>query len=155
MGKGRKDEMTKPSLSFLVHNGMTAIEQGNTVMALLFFQDAALQAKTPTVVSCLGYCLASEHGQLQKGIALCQEALQKEPGNALHYLNLGRIYLLAKQKPLALQAFRRGVKCPGNQKIVDELKRLGVRKEPVFAALPRQSVLNRYFGILFHRLGLR
>ena len=42
-----------------------------------------------------------------------------------------------------------------HQPIIDELNRLGARKEPVFSTLPREHVLNRSVGILFTKLGSR
>lgn len=147
--------MTATELNSLIDRGMTAIERGNTLMALLFFEDAAILKRTPAVLSCLGYCLAREHRQLQKGTSLCLEAMQKDPHNALHYLNLGRIYLLARQKQLAIQTFRRGLKTGRNPQIIQELKRLGIRKRPVFSGLHREHPLNRFFGVFFSRLGMR
>lgn len=147
--------MAKSRLSYLIHNGLTAIEEGNTLMALLFFQDAAVLARTPTIVSSLGFCLASEQGQIQRGLSYCREALQKEPANALHYLNLGRVYLLAGQKRLAIQSFRKGLKFERQQGIVAEMRKLGLRQEPFFSSLRRENLLNRYLGLVCTRIGMR
>jgi len=73
----------------------------------------------------------------------------------LHYLNLGRVYLEAGQKVMAIKAFRQGMKISRNRQIMVELQALGVRKEPVFASLTRTHFLNRFFGFFFNRLGLR
>ena len=50
------------------------------------------------VESYLGYCIARERGQVREAVRLCQSALNAEPNNPAHYLNLGRVYLLAKDK---------------------------------------------------------
>lgn len=147
--------MTATDLKGLISRGVQAMDEGNTLMVLLFFEDAAILRRTPVVLSCLGYCLAQEHRQVQKGIGLCLEAMQKEPQNTLHYLNLGRIYVLAGQKQRALQTYRRGLKCERNPRIIQEIKRLGLRKHPVFSGLTREHPLNRFFGLLFARLGVR
>jgi tetratricopeptide (TPR) repeat protein len=139
----------------LVDRGMLELNHGNTLLALHAFEQAASIAKTPTLLSCLGFCLASEHGEVKKGRSLCLEALQQEPHNALHYLNLGRTYLAANQKTRALQSFRKGLKIRRHPGIIWEMKRLGFRKAPVFSFLPRENFLNRYCGLLLHRLRVR
>lgn len=135
----------------LMDLGMTELRRGNTLLALHSFQEAAATERTPTLLSCLGYCLAKE-GEMKRGRALCLEALEKEPRNALHYLNLGRLYTLSNQKPLALQTFRKGMKIQRHPEIIAELKKLGIRRKPVFSFLPRENALNRFFGFLAHRL---
>ncbi|BCR03398.1 hypothetical protein DESUT3_04670 [Desulfuromonas versatilis] len=146
-----------PSTDFnrLVQQGIAAIRQGNTLMALVHFENAAHQRDTPVVRSYLAYCLARERRQLQKAVHMCMTALQEEPGNSIHTLNLGRIYLIAGQKARAINAFRRGIKLERNQEIIEELKALGVRKSPPLKALDRDHPLNKYLGILSKRFGFR
>ncbi|MCK4509785.1 MAG: tetratricopeptide repeat protein, partial [Desulfuromonadales bacterium] len=100
-------------------------------------------------------CLAKERRQYQQAMNLCREALQKEPDNPDHYYQLSRIYLVAGKKRQAIKSLRKGLKFKRHQLIIDELNRLGARKEPVFAALPREHLLNRSVGILFTKLGSR
>jgi Flp pilus assembly protein TadD len=139
----------------LVQQGTAAMNRGDTLTALLSFQDAAKAKSTPVLCSNLAYCMARERRQIQKGISLCREALAVEPANPQHYLNLGRIYLLTEKKDTAIQTFRQGLKMGKSPEIVIELKRLGVRKEALLPALSRSNPLNRFFGLVFHRLGLR
>jgi Flp pilus assembly protein TadD len=139
----------------LVQQGTTAMSRGDTLTALLSFQDAAKVKTTPILCSNLAYCLARERRQMQKGISLCSEALVAEPANPLHYLNLGRIYLLAGKKDAALQTFRQGLKMGKSSEIMAELKKLGIRKDAVLPTLSRSHPLNRYLGLVLHRLGLR
>lgn len=147
--------MTNSSFNDLIEIGMTELNHGNTLLALHSFEQAASIASTPTLLSCLGFCLAKERGEANKGRSLCLEALQKEPRNPLHYLNLGRTYLAAGQKPLALQTFRKGLRFQRHPGIIAEMNRLGIRKEPPLAFLPRENPLNRHLGRLLHRLGMR
>ncbi len=146
-----------PSTEFihLVKQGISAAEQGNTLMAVVHFETAAKLRNTPTLRSYMAYCLAQERRQIQKAVYMCVEALQEEPHNSIHALNLGRVYLLAGQKARAINAFRRGLKLERNQKIIDELKKLGVRKPPPLNSLDRDHPLNKYLGILFKRIGFR
>lgn len=147
--------MPADTLAQLIQKGIAAIEEGNTLMALMHFENAAKSAKTATVCSYLAYCLAKERRQLPKAVSLCLAAIQKEPNKSLHQLNLGRIYLLAGQKTRAIKTFRKGLKMERNQQIIDELKKLGVRQPPVLNALNRDHPLNKYLGRLFQKLGMR
>lgn len=139
----------------LLRKGMAAADQGQTLVALLHLEDAAKLGSTPTLASYLGYCLARERRQFRKGIALCQEAIKVEPKQILHYLNLGRVYVEAGQKPLAIKAFRQGLRFGRNRQIAEHLAILGIRKPPVFGSLPRTHVLNRFAGKVLSSLGVR
>lgn len=147
--------MPDRELNNLIKKGVAAVEKGNTLLALVHFEDAAKLEDSPLVHSYLAFCLAKERRQLQKALTLCAEALQREPNNPVHYLNLGRIYLLAGQKTRAIQTLRRGLKAGRNRQIVDELKRLGHRRQPVLGTLGREHPLNKYLGILLKKLGMR
>lgn len=142
-------------LNSLITKGEKALANGETLVALMHFETAERIRPVPAVQSALAYCLASERKQYQRAIALCRQALEAEPAEARHYYHLGRIYLTTGQKPLAITAFRRGLKLKRYQPILDELRRLGVRKPPVFSSLPRDHFLNKSFGRLLTSLGTR
>jgi tetratricopeptide (TPR) repeat protein len=142
-------------LNNLIRKGLAELERNNTMLALIHFEDAAKLDNSPLVRSHLAFCLAREHRQMQKAAALCNGALQEEPGNPVHYLNLGRIYLLAGQKSRAIQAWRRGLKFGLNPQIAAELKNLGRRKPPVLKSLGREHPLNKQLGLLLQKIGLR
>ena len=111
--------------------------------------------QSPTLLSYLGYCLARERQQFKRGIMMCREATKSEPLNSQYWLNLGRTCLVADQKKAAIEAFRRGLKANCNRKIIEELKRLGLRKTPVFSNLDRAHFLNRNAGKMLDTLRLR
>jgi Flp pilus assembly protein TadD len=145
------------SLEFrqLVEQGAAAAERGNTLDALFHLESAARIGSTPRLASYLGYCLARERGQFQEAADLCLEALKLEPAQAVHYLNLGRVYLAAGKKTVAIRTLRKGLKFGKSRLIIQELKKLGIRKEPVVASLPRNHPVNKHLGLLFKRLGVR
>jgi len=143
------------SLNSLMHKGEQAMQSGDTLVALLQFEMAHKLSPLPGVKSKLAYCLAKERRQYQKAMALCREALEAEPNNPDHYYQLSRIYLVAGQKNQAIKSLRKGLKFRRHQPIIDELTRLGARKEPVFSSLPREHFLNRSAGILLSKLGTR
>lgn len=135
--------------------GESALASGETLVALVHFEAAARLRDVPAAKSALGYCLAKERRQYQQGVSLCREAIAADPADPRHYYHLGRIFLLTRQKTQAIAAFRRGLKLKRHQPIMDELRRLGIRKPPVFSTLDRQHVLNRSFGVLLTRFGFR
>lgn len=147
--------MTNSELKNLISQGTYAVERGNFLLGAVHFEAAAEIRKTPIVRSYLGLCLAAQHKQFQQAVALCGEACRQDPANSLHYLNLGRVYLMAGQKSHAIQMFRRGLKAGRNPRIVTELKNLGVRKPPLMATLPRGNPFNKYLGLITARLGFR
>ncbi|MBE0599396.1 MAG: hypothetical protein IH614_19315 [Desulfuromonadales bacterium] len=147
--------MTHADLTSLVRQGLAALEHGNTLVALLHFEQVAGIWPNAVVFSCLGYCIARERRDLERGLHLCREALRQEPANPLHYLNLGRVYLLAQQKHLAVWTFHKGMGYGRHPGLLRILERMGRRRPPVFARLGRKHFLNRYCGMLLSGLGLR
>jgi len=147
--------MSEQAFHDLVAQGVQAIDQGNTMVALMTLEDASKIGNSPALQSHLGFCLAKERRQFKKAVAMCREATRLEPTNSHYWLNLGRVCLLAGQKRLAIEAFRRGLKVNCNQRIVEEMKRLGLRKTPVFDTLDRTHFLNRKVGRVLDQLKLR
>ncbi len=137
----------------MVEKGLNALRQDDTLVALMHLENAVQVQPTPTIQSALAYCLARERRQFQKAQKLCQQALAVEPNNPEHYYMLGRVYVLARQRKRAILTFRKGLKHKRYQPIIDELHRLGLRKNPVFASLEREHFLNRSAGKLLAKLG--
>lgn len=147
--------MTTDNLNQLVTNGLDALQRGDTLQGLVRFEQAYALARTPLVSSYYGYCLALEGQSLKLARACCRDAIRAEPANSLHYLHLGRVYLLAGKRRKAIRTFHLGLVHGPDPRIVLELKRLGIRRSPVFPALPRRHPINRIFGRLLHWAGLR
>ncbi len=146
--------MNRIHLTSLIRQGLTALENENTLAALACFEKAAGQWQTAVVLSCLGYCLARERRDLPQALTLCKDAVRQEPANPLHYLNLGRVYLLARKKHLAFSAFRRGLEFGRHQGLIEEMRKLGMRRRPVFRSLGRKHFLNRFCGYLLSKCSL-
>ena len=139
----------------LFEKGLHAFAQGNTLSALSFFERAVQLEETPLYCSYYAYCVARERGQFQLAVTLCEKAKAKEPDRAIHYLNLGKVYLLAGKKPQAIDVFREGMRYEENQDIVKELSKIGPRKPPAIPFLRRENPINKYLGIVLARLRLR
>jgi tetratricopeptide (TPR) repeat protein len=162
------------SLQFeAVQRVLFAIDRGDTLHGLIALECSPEFRALPAVESYLGYCVAKERGEFREGVRLCQSALHAEPNNPAHYLNLGRVFLLAQDKSKAIATFWKGIsKAPGAERgvaaetsargharehglILDELRRLGIRKSTPFPALHRSHPLNRITGKLLATLGIR
>jgi tetratricopeptide (TPR) repeat protein len=147
--------MTNPESKRLFDKGMDSLSAGNILAALSCFENALALEEDPLIGSFLAFCIAKERGEFQKAISICNAAISKEPGNSLHYLNLGRIYLLRKDNREAIDIFRRGLNYEENRQIADELNALGTRKPPVIPFLKRNNIINKYLGLILSRLKLR
>jgi tetratricopeptide (TPR) repeat protein len=132
-----------------------AVYEDNTVAALSSLEKALRLDDNPSWYSFFGYCVAKERGQVRKGVDLCQASLELEPDHPDHYLNLGRIYMVAGNKPEALRIWREGLGRGESAQIRRLLGMLGKRQPPLFPALHRSNPLNRYLGFILSRLGLR
>ncbi|HEU0265043.1 MAG TPA: tetratricopeptide repeat protein [Geobacterales bacterium] len=139
----------------LFDKGKTALDNGHYHLALVCFERATASIRTPELISCLAVTLAAVRQEYRQALELCEEAVSQEPGNSLHYLNMGRVLLRLGEKGNAITIFRKGLACGKNPEIVRELERIGSRKPPVFPSLPRNHFLNKYLGIILYRLGLR
>lgn len=147
--------MNDHELDKMTRKGIEALEKGYIHSAQVFLGQVAEHRNTPEIHTCLAYCLAKGQGRYHSAAKSCQESIKREPNNPLHYLYLGRIRLLAGEKAKAIDAFRQGLKASPDPKIIDELKKLGVRKAPVLKSLKRNHPLNRMLGRISSGLGLR
>jgi len=152
---------------------IAAIDRGDTLHGLFVLEGLPPALTTHVVRSYLAYCMARERGQLGKAAALCRAAVAAEPEHPAHYLNLGRVLLLAGDKSKAIATFWRGIcrnagpegaavaEWPRNgmrreyDLIMDELRRLGIRKPPPFTSLRRAHPLNKLAGLFLSRIGRR
>ncbi|GAM08830.1 hypothetical protein OR1_01104 [Geobacter sp. OR-1] len=138
-----------------LNRGIVKLGQGDSLSALVHFEKAVDAGGTPECLSYLGYCIAKERGQISRGRILCREALDEEPENQIHYLNLAKICLLGRDKDGALESLRQGAAFGNNEELAAMLEEVGTRKPPVFSFLHRDHLLNLYAGIVLGRLGLR
>lgn len=150
-----------------------SIDRGGTLQGLFVLESSPELSAIPAVNSYRGYCIAKERGQFREAVRLCQSALDAEPHNPVHYLNLGRVFLHAGDKSKAIATFWKGIsRAPGAEQgvtvaapsqgharehalILDELRRLGIRKRVPFPALRRGHPLNRIAGKLLATIGVR
>ncbi len=135
--------------------GLQALEDGHIYLALSCFEQVMYLERTPLHCSYLALCLAKVRGQYADAVALCAEALAKDPDSAVIYLNFGRIHIMAGERRKAQDVLRRGLHCGDSAAILRELDLLGERKNPPFPSLPRSHPLNKIIGKFLNKLGVR
>ena len=121
--------------------------------ALDIFEKNLMSTLKPGALSYYALCLAVEEEEYDRAVNMCLMAGEKEFYNPDIYLNLGRVLLKAGRKTRALNAFRKGLKFDeANEALRSEIRKLGLRREPIFSFLPRGNVLNKFCGLLACRV---
>jgi tetratricopeptide (TPR) repeat protein len=131
------------------------LDRNNVLAALACLERALGIWDDPLWHSRLGFCIAKQRGQFTRAFELCRTAIEHDPGNPLHYLYLGKVYLVAGNTYEALQAFRKGMILGGSPEIERMLDDIGTRKPPVISFLSRDNLLNKLLGIILTRFGMR
>ena len=139
----------------LFNKGLESLARNEWTSALACFEKAAGLNNLPIYNSYLALCIARERGQTIKAVSMCTEAIEAEPDNPVIYLNLGKIYIMKGNPREAIAVFREGLNRGTDDQIIEELKRVGTRRPPIFSFLKRENPINRYLGIILSRLGLR
>ena len=147
--------MSHENAAQAVAKGLEALNRDHLYLAMVCFEQAIHLERTPLTCSCLAYCLAKVRERYPEAVALAREAISREPGNPIHYLYLGRIHILAKERKEAVEVLRQGLQHENSPEIIRELEALGARKPAIFKSLSRKNPLNRCLGILLDRLGMR
>jgi tetratricopeptide (TPR) repeat protein len=131
------------------------LDQNNVLAALACLERALGIWDDPVWHSRLGFCIAKQRGQITRAFELCRGAIEHDPDNPLHYLYLGKVYLIAGNASEALQSLRQGMILGGSRELEQLLDAIGTRKTPVLPFLSRDNLLNKYLGIVLARFGLR
>ena len=140
--------------------GILYVKEGNYREGFKLLKNAMekLHGKSPQEVpaklqSYYGLCLAIHNHDIKGSLEYCRAALKKEFFQPDLYLNLGKVYLLARQKAVAVHAFNKGLKLDdGHAGILNELRKLGIRETPVISFLTRGHFINRILGELRYRV---
>lgn len=139
----------------LLRRGNKALDEGNTLLALVCLKQAAATIDTPELLSNLAFCKARELAHFDEAVTLCRTAMEKDPDNTLHYLNLGRILLMQGKKTEAMDMFHEGLLHGPDNRISDDLQLLGTRRKPIIPFLHRTHPLNQSLGYILSRARLR
>ena len=119
--------------------GLEALVDRNYVEAALQFRQAMdiehqrlILQPDMRYLSYYGMCRATAHQKIQEGLHACKRAAQVRTRDPEMFLNLGRVYLLARQQRLAFDAFQTGLDLDPEHKVLlfesARLQRRGIRK---------------------------
>ncbi|MFQ5717983.1 MAG: hypothetical protein ACE5IK_00405 [Acidobacteriota bacterium] len=104
-------------------------------------------------LSFYGLCLAMVWGHVDRARYLCEAAIAGCPPDADLLFNLGMVRLRQRRRGDALEAFRRGLAVDESHvELQATLDRLRPRRQPLFPFLERRHALNKYAGLLRHRV---
>jgi len=132
--------------------GLEALEDRNFIDGAMFFRRAMdietqrrVQQPDMRYLSYYGLCRAHAHSRVQEGLHACIRAARTRSQDPDMFLNLGRVFLMARQKSSAYRAFQAGLDIePGHETLALESSRLARR-------LPR-SVTARHGEGFFARI---
>jgi tetratricopeptide (TPR) repeat protein len=151
--------MSTRSAEMSFRKGLQALEERRHLESLAFFESALNQeersgntAPRMKYLSYYGLALSLAAGRTQEAIEMCERALSVEFYNPDLYLNVARVYLSAGERRRAHKALCQGLRIekrhPG---LIAELRKMGVRRKPLFTFLPRRHMLNRITGSILGR----
>jgi tetratricopeptide (TPR) repeat protein len=147
--------MSKVEAEELFTMGMESLKKGDSRAALDYLEKAVSLDRNPLYCSNLAICLAKQKREFKRAVSLCNEAIKKDPKDSLHFLNLGRVHLLANQKKDAIRIFNMGLRYGENRDIIAELNKFDRRRSPLIPFLARENPVNKVLGKLLYSLGLR
>ncbi|MCP4717388.1 MAG: hypothetical protein GY868_19875 [Deltaproteobacteria bacterium] len=137
--------------------GLIMLENRKTGEAFLAFKQA-LQLRPNDAVfrSYFGLALAMVDKRAVEPLSFCEEAVKKDYFRPELFLNLGKVHLLKGERSKALQTFYKGLGVEKRHKGLRlEIRKMGVRKQPVFPSLGRENVINILMGRLLRKMGTR
>jgi len=152
--------MSSRSAEMSYRKGLQALEQSRYLESLAYFESALnLEEKSGNpaprmkYLSYYGVSLSLAAGRTQEAIEMCEHALTVEFYNPDLYLNLAKVYLAAGQRRRAHKALCQGLRIERRHTgLLNEIRRMGLRRKPLFGFLPRGHILNRVTGRLVTRL---
>ncbi|MCB0272762.1 MAG: hypothetical protein KDD46_07095 [Bdellovibrionales bacterium] len=133
----------------ICERGIDILENSNDKATAhnLFKQAFDLFPDNPKINSWIGYSYGIYQDKIALGLRHCKMAVDSGVPDALFYRNIGKLYLLQKNKRAAIGAFARGLQIEkSNSSILKEWSALGFRRKPFFGFLSRDHFLNQLMG---------
>ena len=140
----------------LLEKGIEVLTGGDILSALDLFEKAFHMNNSPLISSYYAFCIAKERRQFSRAVALCTDAIKKDPQNPFHYLNLGRIHLLSNEKEDAAKVFREGLRYGADRHVSNEMMKLKTPETTTnrTTTLKKENPLGKYVGIFLKKLRL-
>jgi tetratricopeptide (TPR) repeat protein len=100
-----------------------------------------------------GLALAmSNHTRAEEAARFCEIAIQQEPFQAEHYVNLARIWQAARNRLKTVQALNRGLaQDPTSRELIEMRGEIGWREKNPVSFLPRDHPINVRLGKMMRK----
>jgi tetratricopeptide (TPR) repeat protein len=134
--------------------GVRMLRNSRPHNALAHFRTAAdLEKNNPYYISFVGVSMAQAERNWAPALELCERALSLKRNEAQLHLNLAEVYTLAGRREEALMTLDRALASLGPLVNIKRARqKLGSRRSPALPFLDRQNVVNRYLGVVRHRI---
>lgn len=134
--------------------GLHFYEHHDYQRALLKLREAVeLDGNNPKYLTTLGITVSRLQKNHDLAEQLCQKAIRKKHNDAKLYLNLADVYIRAGKKTAAIDNLITGYKYTHrDQRIIDKVHALGLRRPPVLRFLNRRNPFNMLLGRIRHIL---
>lgn len=144
------DEPPHEEIVQMLTLGMAATERGDYeagVKLLEHVYRVIQPSQFPKGLSSYGLCLAKAGGKNRAGAELCEQALKFQFYEGLHWANLVRVYIAAKNRRKAVEVLESGLKKMRNDPALLRVREeIRYRKTPYFRFLRRTHPLNRLYS---------
>lgn len=153
--KPTREEIEKLVLQGMLHARVEEYEEAAQIFATHLPELASGsdddKITSASAFSYYGLCIAALYKKYSEAIEYCRVSMRVQRSNPEHYENLGKIYLMMRNRKRAVEAFFRGLdREPGNPSINRILDRIGRRREPVISFLSRDFPINIWLGRIRH-----
>ena len=112
-------------------------------------------SKDPRHISYYGLLIAVGEGKVQKGLALCEQAVEEVRYDSEMYLNLAKLHFRTGRPSRAKEVLLQALKIdPKNPALIRQIAHVNPRANPILPFLTRKNPLNKYLGLARARLFL-
>ena len=112
-----------------------------------------LDKSNPFYISYLGIALAAGEQSWDQAEEVCLSALKLKRTQAELYINLSEVYRLQGKKEDAIETLSTGLALTKKDpRLLQALRKLGVRRPPVISFLERSHILNKQLGKLRYKV---
>lgn len=152
---GMTPEIT--DLAGYMARGHRCWSEGRALDALAAFEAAWQMAPlNGLAASWYGRLLMEQRGLHRRAVAMCHEGVKLAPDEMETHANLAVVLVAAGERAAAVEGLRlAAARFGAHHQLGQLLEMVGIRRKPMFAALPRSHPVNRYLGMLTWRLGMR
>lgn len=128
--------------------GIRLVEKGAVAEARALFDGYLEIQPDSTLARSFAGMLRAEQGETQEGLAMCQDAAERDHREALIFLNLAKAHMANGDRFQCVRALQRGMrlKSPHRGQLMTFHKTIGIRRKPILSFLDRNHPINDFLG---------